>query len=142
MTIEQAIAACREVGADLPKMYKADDKANLSWSQCESDGRVFQSPLYLRQENFSRYSSSNCDAVEVACTAADISKMEESNPRGNVRLISEDGTMKEKAGHIDDENNSPDDNPFIDVSNFKVSNSQGLELVQWHTGKTGAANEG
>jgi len=50
-----------------------------------------------------------------------------------VRLISTDGSMDPKAGHIDDEAKTIDDNPFIDVTNFAVSNSQGLELVQWHT---------
>lgn len=71
----------------------------------------------------------------VACTKADIGAGDTSSPRGNVRLISDDGTMAAKAGHIDDEAKTIDDNPFIDVSNFTVSNSQGLELNQWHTNK-------
>jgi len=81
--------------------------------------------------------------VVISCTNADISKMEPSNPRGNVRLIKDDGTMDPKGSIIDDEPTKESSGAaFIEVDNFTVTNSEALELVQWHTGKTGAANEG
>lgn len=44
--------------------------------------------------------------------------------------------MAAKAGHIDDEaKKDGTSNPYIDVDNFTVTNSEGLELIQWHTGK-------
>jgi len=43
--------------------------------------------------------------------------------------------MAAKAGHIDDEPNDTTSDAMIDVANFAVTNSEGLELIQWHTGK-------
>lgn len=71
----------------------------------------------------------------IECTKADISTGDSSNPRGNLRLIATDGTMAAKAGHIDDEPNDTTSDAMIDVANFAVTNSEGLELIQWHTGK-------
>lgn len=71
----------------------------------------------------------------VECTAADIGAGDVSSPRGNVRLVADDGTIPDpKNCHIDDEPTKTSE-AFISVHNFDVKNSEGLELIRWDTGK-------
>jgi len=67
---------------------------------------------------------------------ASIATGDQSNPRGNVRLIGTDGTIPDvMASHIDDEPDKTTSDAMIDVDNFIVTNSEAVELIQWHTGK-------
>jgi len=43
--------------------------------------------------------------------------------------------MAAKAGHIDDEPDDTTSDAMISVKNFNVTNSEGLELIRWDTGK-------